>query len=238
MSLESKIDRLLQAVDDINAKFDRIDQKILQLEEKVKERQNFLTVEIDNKASSDELNQLKVKIQDLERKLELTEETKTKEQASKDAYSKRLNILVHGISESSNAWETNEETLNVFNKFMAEGLCLDPSSIKIIDIHGLPQRPIFKNGVKTTRPIIIKVNTIFDKRLVFASAKHLKSYNANQENDSKVYITEHLPATFLKQRKQLLPNFKEAKQLKKKTTWRILNDDYCLFVDGVKVNPN
>ena len=66
MSLESKIDRLLQAVDDINAKFDKIDQKILQLEEKVKERQDFLTVEIDNKASSDELNQLKVKIQDLE----------------------------------------------------------------------------------------------------------------------------------------------------------------------------
>ena len=53
MSLESKIDGLLQAVDDINAKFDRIDQKILQLEEKVKERQDFLTVEIDNKASSD-----------------------------------------------------------------------------------------------------------------------------------------------------------------------------------------
>ena len=121
---------------------------------------------------------------------------------------------------------------------MAEGLCLDPSSIKIIDIHPLPQRPMFKNGVKTTRPIIIKVNIIFDKRLVFASANHMKSYNANQENDSKVYITEHFPATFLKQRKQLLPKFKEAKQLKKKTTWRILNDDYCLFVDGVKVNPN
>ena len=102
----------------------------MQIEEKVKERQDFLTVEIDNKASSDELNQLKVKIQDLERNLELIEETTTKEQASKEAYSKRLNILVHGISESSNTWETNEETLNVFNKFMAEGLCLDPCSIK------------------------------------------------------------------------------------------------------------
>ena len=61
MSLESKIDRLLQAVDNINAKFDRIDQKIMQLEEKTNERQDFLTVDIDNKASSDELNQLKVK---------------------------------------------------------------------------------------------------------------------------------------------------------------------------------
>ena len=147
MSFDFEFDRRLQAVDDINAKFDRIDQKLLQLEEKVEKRQDFLTEEVDNKASGDELNQLKVKIQDLERKLELTEETKTKEQASKDVYSKRLNILAYGLSDSSNAWETNEETLNVVNKFMAEGLCLDASSIKIIDIHRLPQRPIFKNGV-------------------------------------------------------------------------------------------
>ena len=40
----------------------------------------------------------------------------------------------------------------------------------------------------------------------------------------------------MKQKQALLGQFKEARQNhKKKTKWRIVYDEYCLFVDGTKV---
>ena len=147
---------------------------------------------------------------------------------AKEAYSKRLNLLVHGLPESmDSAWETREETIQVFNKFMIEGLKIqDPSDFKIVDIHRLPQHLVFKNVIKQTRPVIIKLNFIFDKKTIFSSVKHLKSYNASQTatnvsidhlrtRPTAIYVTDHLPAAFLVQRQRFLPFYKQAKLLKK-----------------------
>ena len=86
---------------------------------------------------------------------------------------------------------------------------------------------------KTTRPVIIKLSSVFDKQSIFKAAKNLKNFNQN--SNSKVYITEHLPAEFMKQKQALLSQFKEARQNNKKTKWRIVHDEYCLFVDETKV---
>ena len=42
-------------------------------------------------------------------------------------------------------------------------------------------------------------------------------------------MTEHLPENFQRQRKLLLPYFKEARANKKRTTWKAIDGDYCLF---------
>ena len=116
---------------------------------------------------------------------------------------------------------------------MSDGLILDPASINISDIYRLPQHPIYKNGKKITRLVIIKLSRGLDKQSIFKAVKTLKNFNQNF--NSKVYITEHLPAEFMKQKQALLSQFKEVKQNHKKTKWRIVDDEYCLFVDETKV---
>ena len=183
------------------------------------------------KRAAEEVQILTDRIQKLELELKNYHKAKFKNEVAKEAYSKRLNPLVHGLPERmDSAWETREETIQVFNKFMIEGLRIqDPSDINIVDIHRLPQHPVFKNGIKQTRPVIIKLNSIFDKKTIFSSVKHLKCYNASQTatngsidhlrtRPAAIYVTDHLPAAFLVQRQRLLPFYKQAKLSKKKTS--------------------
>ena len=56
---------------------------------------------------------------------------------------------IPGLEESeTNAWETKAQTNNIFHDFLTKGLQMDPTSMNIIDIHRLPQRPIFVNKAK------------------------------------------------------------------------------------------
>ena len=66
----------------------------------------------------------------------------------KDSYSKRLNVLIHGLKEApakpgeENLGESRADTLMIFRRFLSEGLqIVEPSSISLVDIHRLPQRP-------------------------------------------------------------------------------------------------
>ena len=58
-------------------------------------------------------------------------------------YSKRLNLLIHGLDENK-AWKKKETTLLIFKNFLHEGLDLNLQHTNIIDIHQLPQRPTSK----------------------------------------------------------------------------------------------
>ena len=81
-------------------------------------------------------------------KEEILEETK-KATLSRELYSKRFNYLIHGIPESTgNAWETRQQIERLFRKFVVEGLQIeDPSSIKLADIHRLPQHPVYDSKI-------------------------------------------------------------------------------------------
>ena len=120
---------------------------------------------------------------------------------------------------------------------MKHGLQIkDPSAIMLADYHRLPQHLVLKNGIKVNRSIIIKLINLNNKRLIINSLKNLKQFNnarkLNKQNS--VYITEHLPKQFQLDPKALLPTFKKAKALKKKTSWRGENGHYCLYIDNVK----
>ena len=160
----------------------------------------------------------------------------------KESYEKRFNILIHGLPEiSDNVWEKSTETLEHVYKFMKDGLHISyPQSLPVADYHRLPQQPIFKFGRKTIRPIIIKLTNEADKRKIFGNLKNLKSYNESRKalNLNPVFVTEHLPKKFQQERKLLLPKFKEARRMNRKTVWRAEKGHYVLYIDGIKVQRN
>ena len=263
-----KLDRILISLEKLTTRIDVLENSVTathnyvsKLDQKLSQRCDELECAIKQKTDSTMFVDLKNKVEILEAKLEFFSEkekntldyTKRVEQKfesyfmeadrdklSNEAYSKRLNILIHGIEEhSTNPWETREETRTKLNNFLMDGLRMDNyESLLLVDFHRLPQRPVYKDGIKINRPIIYKLSNIQDKQSVLRATKHLKVYNErrskNLKNAPSVYITDHLPKPFYLQKKSLLPLFKEAKNLGKKTNWRIMNGEYCLFIDGVK----
>ena len=240
-SIESIIDRLSsmdQKLDDFNDRFDQLDKKFTN---KCEELEATLV----SKASTERLHELAAKIKQLEGDLAAAKS----DEIVKEAYNKRLNLLVHGVPESvHNIWELREVTLQLFIQLITQGLKLNTKQINIIDIYRLPQRPIFNRGTRVTRPTIVKLGSVFDKNLIFSSCKHLKTYNLVRLAETEkagtvttmkpVFITDHLPSAFQKQKKALLPQFKKAREEKKKTSWKIMNEKYCLFIDNKLVSEN
>ena len=150
----------------------------------------------------------------------------------KELYDKRLNILVHGLEETESVWETKEKSKVIFETFLKEGLKIEPHLIHPIDVHRLPQHPVFKNQKKITRPIIVKLADSFEKHLIMKSLKNLKAYNEtrckeNHRNQSQVFISDYLPQEFQKHKKLLMPQFKSARKEGKKTYWKA-EDAACI----------
>ena len=126
----------------------------------------------------------------------------------RESYDKRLNILVHGLKESEN--ETKRQIKRTSETFLRDGLKLYPDAIKLVDVHRLPQRPLKIAGNMKTRPITFKVSTIFENHDIYESMSKLKNYN--NDRASTVFITQHLPKLFYKQKQLLMQQFKDAKK--------------------------
>ena len=99
-------------------------------------------------------------------------ETVEKESVLREAYSKRMKLLIHGLGEKEGSeWETREETEGIYDKFLSNALDLLPEKFPLIDIHRLPQHPVTKNGANITRPIIIKPANVMDIKIIMNSLK-------------------------------------------------------------------
>ena len=115
------------------------------------------------------------------------------------------------------AWETRNTTNIIFKKFLSEGLKIEnPEDLPLVDIHRLPQHPIYRNKVKVNRPIVIKLYNNEDKRWLLSHLRHLKEYNNERKrrNDSigTVFVTDHLPKIHYDQKKALMPLFNLARK--------------------------
>ena len=75
--------------------------------------------------------------------------------------------------------------------------------------------------------------------MIYSKLKNLKYYNEARKSQNKRphYITEHLPKQFQLERKVLLPHFKEARRLNKKTSWKAENGHYNMYIDNAKFQP-
>ena len=75
-----------------------------------------------------------------------------------------------------------------------------------------------------------------DKRYQFRQLKHSETYGNTDTYQKKknVFITDHLPKRFQMERKQLMLQFKLARSLNRKTTWRLKRDiTIYMFTTGV-----
>ena len=72
---------------------------------------------------------------------------------------------------------------------------------------------------------------------MFGNLKNLKSYDESRKalNLNPVFVIENLPKKFQQERKLLLPEFKEARRMNRKTVWRAEKGHYVLYIDGIKV---
>ena len=242
-NIERKLNEVLKAVgntseriDKLNEKLENFNRRITKLEYLVEDKISKFQQELKTKADDSALNELHLKL----RKIEQQQVDQLAKDVMQESYEKRFNFLINGIEETdTSVWEKRKTTLQLVQNFMKRGLQIkDPSATMLADYHRLPQHPVLKNGIKVNRTIIIKLTNSNDKRLIFGSLKNLKQLNnarkLNQQNS--VYITEHLPKQFQLERKALLPAFKKAKALKKKSSWRPENGHYCLYIDNVKVS--
>ena len=112
---------------------------------------------------------------------------------------------------------------------------LQPAEIALADFHWLPQQPVFKNGKKENRPIIIKITNSSEKHFIYSSLKYLKPYNSKRKLQS---LQPHYWAsaeTFARRNKITVPIYKAARLQKKTTMWRAEKGHYKLYVDNAKV---
>ena len=152
----------------------------------------------------------------------------------RDSYSKRLNILFHGAEETVGSNETKEQTKTAFEILLKDAFELESDAIEIVDVHRLLQYPIKKQGKFVVIPIIAKVLTTFDKDLIFKNISKLKEYNENR--GSEIFVTDHLPQLFYKQKKYHMSQFKQAQRREKETErWGVYDGQYCLYIGNKRI---
>ena len=122
----------------------------------------------------DNLNQLLVKQQNEAKKASLKNELK----------SKRLNVIFHGIDEDpANVWETRKESEKILKSLLVNQLKIEHGNdIDFSDVHRLPQHSLYKNGNRITRPIIVKLTNMWNKKAIYRSLSALKSVNETRKS--------------------------------------------------------
>ena len=80
-----------------------------------------------------------------------------------DLYNKRLNFFNYGF-EDSNAWKTKEQSKAIIDDFLFGLFQIDPAEVHLVDVHRLRRHPVSFRGKQATRPIIIKLPNVFEKK--------------------------------------------------------------------------
>ena len=185
----SKMDELLQKVNIMEISIKRFNERISSVEQAVNDIKSEVNDMKRLNASIEEVDKLKVQVEtfnNFSKKLDNlytfvqeNHQRNRKENLKNEAYSKRFNILIHGLKEQDrNVWKTREKTENTVREFFHNALNIKNSkNIKFADIHRMPKQPVLKNGKKIQRPITIKLTNLFDKQLIYKSLKNLKLYN-------------------------------------------------------------
>ena len=154
----------------------------------------------------------------------------------RDMMSKRWNIHVFNMTEAA-VWESKEQSLDVVLRFLRDVLKI-PHDIAISDAHRLP------NSATTTRtgprPLIFKLQKLFDKKLIADNLKNLKQYNENLPVGKRVFVElDHLPQRWKDDKRSLKDEAKEARQsgLKPRFKPNRVTGEYCLYIGNNVLRP-
>ena len=158
-----------------------------------------------------------------------------------ELYDKRFNLLFHGIKDSNTEEDLATKTATA-EYILEELLCIPNamSTIKIVDTHRLPQKPVKLNRAATRnsrpvcRPVAIKLSCVRDVDLVFTHLKNLKEVYDTRDKNESIYCTKHLPREMQRQRKALMPKFRKAIKEEKEAKFFVdyKTGNYRLKVEG------
>ena len=120
---------LTKKVDQLDLKLEKISIRISNIEEHCETKFEEIDEELNAKADTKELEELRALVKKLERS---AEEQKISE-VMRESYDKRFNVLIHGLPEDPlNSWETPFQTLGLIHKLMKEALLItDPTMINL-----------------------------------------------------------------------------------------------------------
>ena len=217
------IDMKLNKLESIDVKLGVVEAKYNELKPVVDSNQaavKFLQVQTDSlKAKHEELDGV------------LSEVRKT--QILSDYNSRQYNILIRNMTEFE-AKEDMKKTLEYVRMVLNNVLKVpDANNIVIRDCHRLPSS-------KGRRPIIFKLNSMFDKQRIWNCIFKLQEYNEGQDDNNKLYIEmNHLPSKLQNDKKSLLNDFRTARNEGKVTKWFFdkKSAEYCLKIDHRVVKP-
>ena len=172
--LTERVKRIEDKFELHESRFLTIDRRLAQQDEKI----NNLTNELDTVMKLSDFNEIRDRVNCLEKIVE-----DARKALRQESYNKRLDLLVHGVKELPNTvWENKLQTQMKLYEVFKGGLDIDLNSIKLVDIHRLPQRPIYDNQHKRiTRPIIIKLQNALDKDRIMRNLGKLKMYNSQRQ---------------------------------------------------------
>ena len=167
--MELQLNKILTTLQFITARIDALDLKM----DRFNERLNAVEVKFSNRCdeieknftkSKNKMDDMKVTIDDLIRIKNQQERTALQN----ESYSKRQNILIHGIEEDEKSvWENRDITIQKLKTFMKDRLEMDFDKVPIVDFHRLSQQSLFKLGKRITRPIIVKLGYMEDKTAIY-----------------------------------------------------------------------
>ena len=140
--------------------------------------------------------------------MKLQDQFKTFEskQILSDLYSKKNNLIIHGLPERGEN-EERDKSLQLVKSFLTDQLKIH-QPIAILDAHRLRARKTNDGRPVKSRPLIFKLSNIFDKNLIMSNLKKLKP--AVSSNRQIVYVNQHLPVSMAKQKAKLHEEFKLA----------------------------
>ena len=152
--IEAKLDQIIEKLDGLTARVDRIEKsvtgvqlQVIEVDAKLSKRCEALELSLQKKAETGEFLKLKIQVEDLAKQrveerevmikqqqmitqltnqLQGYKQTTERENLSREAYSKRFNLLVHGLEEDqTNPWENRTVTENLLKKFFIQGLKME-----------------------------------------------------------------------------------------------------------------
>ena len=138
--IENKINTILATINKMSTRIERIENKIDNFESRLNQIESTLNKRIeklDNKVKHIPTQDNLIKLENRVKQIKQTLKINKKEELLCELYSKRLNILIHGLDESKEAWETTAQTKTVLTKFFTEGLEIDLNLLTLIDCHRL-----------------------------------------------------------------------------------------------------
>ena len=156
-----------------------------------------------------------------------------KSQILSEYNSRQYNILIRNMAEfkvNEDKTKTLEYVMMVLNNILKVP---NATNIVIKDCHRLPSS-------KGRRPIIFKLNSMFDKQRIWNCIFKLNEYNDTKDPDNKLYIEmNHLPSKLQKDKKSLLDNFRTAHKEGKVTKWFFdkKSAEYCLKIGHRVLKP-